>query len=138
MGDSKGRGIMVKPSDYGKFPLYCKSPKFRSFGHIKSHCDSTSSAPAGIGKRGDVYNTHFTKAVQLGDWLKTPNPIALRTLYCPSPSETATLGIAWLSRTSAKAIVEAADTRSESKSQDYSSSAGVISSGSRDISDLSG
>jgi hypothetical protein len=91
-----------------------------------------------IGKRGDVYNTHFTKAVQLGDWLKTPNPIALRTLYCPSPSETATLGIAWLSRTSAKAIVEAADTRSESKSQDYSSAAGVISSGSRDISDLSG
>jgi hypothetical protein len=34
---------------------------------------------AGAGKRTDVYHVHFTKAalgkaVQLGDWLKTPNP----------------------------------------------------------------
>ena len=38
-----------------------------------------SSTIAGAGKRTDVYHVHFTKAalgkaVQLGDWLKTPNP----------------------------------------------------------------
>ena len=38
-----------------------------------------TAAPAGAGKRTDVYHVHFTKAalgkaVQLGDWLKTPNP----------------------------------------------------------------
>lgn len=37
------------------------------------------STIAGAGKRTDVYHVHFTKAalgkaVQLGDWLKTPNP----------------------------------------------------------------
>src|SRR5438094_1301116 len=37
-----------------------------------------SAAPAGAGKRTDVYHVHFTKAalgkaVQLGDWLKTPD-----------------------------------------------------------------
>src|SRR5258708_12164045 len=37
-----------------------------------------SGAPAGAGKRTDVYHVHFTKAalgkaVQLGDWLKTPD-----------------------------------------------------------------
>ncbi len=37
------------------------------------------STIAGVGKRTDVYHVHFTKAalgkaVQLGDWLKTPNP----------------------------------------------------------------
>src|ERR1043166_1515846 len=37
-----------------------------------------SAAPAGSGKRTDVYHVHFTKAalgkaVQLGDWLKTPD-----------------------------------------------------------------
>ena len=37
------------------------------------------STTAGAGKRTDVYHVHFTKAalgkaVQLGDWLKTPNP----------------------------------------------------------------
>ncbi len=36
---------------------------------------------AGAGKRTDVYHVHFTKAalgkaVQLGDWLKTPDPKA--------------------------------------------------------------
>jgi hypothetical protein len=40
---------------------------------------SEKSAIAGAGKRTDVYHVHFTKAaigkaVQLGDWLKTPNP----------------------------------------------------------------
>src|SRR5437016_7472085 len=38
-----------------------------------------SAAVAGASKRTDVYHVHFTKAalgkaVQLGDWLKTPNP----------------------------------------------------------------
>ena len=42
------------------------------------------------------------KPVQLDDWLKTPNPIAPRPLYCPSPSETATLGITWSLRTPAQ------------------------------------
>src|SRR5512132_1573207 len=37
------------------------------------------AATAGAGKGTDVYHVHFTKAalgkaVQLGDWLKTPNP----------------------------------------------------------------
>ena len=37
-----------------------------------------SAAPAGAGKRTDVYHVHITKAalgkaVQLGDWLKTPD-----------------------------------------------------------------
>ncbi len=37
------------------------------------------AAPAGAGKRTDVYHVHFTKAalgkaVLLGDWLKTPDP----------------------------------------------------------------
>jgi hypothetical protein len=37
-----------------------------------------SAAPAGTGKRTDVYHVHFAKAalgkaVQLGDWLKTPD-----------------------------------------------------------------
>jgi len=37
-----------------------------------------NAAPAGAGKRTDVYHVHFTKAalgkaVQLGDWLKTPD-----------------------------------------------------------------
>jgi len=40
---------------------------------------SATEKIAGAGKRTDVYHVHFTKAalgkaVQLGDWLKTPNP----------------------------------------------------------------
>jgi hypothetical protein len=40
-----------------------------------------TTAPAGAGKRTDVYHVHFTKAAlgkaaQLGDWLKTPNRAA--------------------------------------------------------------
>ena len=41
--------------------------------------EKNAAAPAGAGKRTDVYHVHFTKAAlgkaaQLGDWLKTPNP----------------------------------------------------------------
>jgi hypothetical protein len=117
-----------KSCDYGKSCPYCKCKSAPPSVHIKSPCDSKGSAQGGIGKRGDVYHPHFTKAVQLNDWLKTPNPIAPRPLYCPSPCKD---GDAW-------DYVVAAGTRSESKSQDYSSAAGVISSASRDISDLSG
>jgi hypothetical protein len=47
------------------------------------------AAPAGAGKRSDVYHVHFTKAalgkaVQLGDWLKTPdrsNPMPDLSLF---------------------------------------------------------
>jgi len=44
-----------------------------------SNSHEKSAAPAGAGKRTDVYHVHFTKAAlgkaaQLGDWLKTPNP----------------------------------------------------------------
>ncbi len=41
--------------------------------------EKRAAAPAGAGKRTDVYHVHFAKAAlgkaaQLGDWLKTPNP----------------------------------------------------------------
>src|SRR5436305_347891 len=44
----------------------------------KAAAGEKSAAPAGAGKRTDVYHVHFTKAalgkaVQLGDWLKTPD-----------------------------------------------------------------
>src|SRR5215472_2011723 len=47
-------------------------------GTTKTSADEKSAAPAGAGKRTDVYHVHFTKAalgkaVQLGDWLKTPD-----------------------------------------------------------------
>ena len=48
--------------------------------HAQGTTKSTekSAAPAGAGKRSDVYHVHFTKAAlgkaaQLGDWLKTPD-----------------------------------------------------------------
>jgi len=45
----------------------------------KAAAGEKSAAVAGAGKRTDVYHVHFAKAalgkaVQLGDWLKTPNP----------------------------------------------------------------
>ena len=48
-------------------------------GTPKAAAGEKGAAPAGAGKRTDVYHVHFTKAalgkaVQLGDWLKTPNP----------------------------------------------------------------
>jgi heme-degrading monooxygenase HmoA len=47
-------------------------------GSPKSAASEKQAAPAGAGKRTDVYHVHFTKAalgkaVQLGDWLKTPD-----------------------------------------------------------------
>ena len=48
-------------------------------GSPKAGAGEKSAAVAGAGKRTDVYHVHFTKgalgkAVQLGDWLKTPDP----------------------------------------------------------------
>ena len=48
-------------------------------GTPKTAAGENRAAPAGAGERRDVYHVHFTKAalgkaVQLGDWLKTPNP----------------------------------------------------------------
>src|SRR5262249_13043733 len=45
----------------------------------KAAAGEKQAATAGAGKRTDVYHVHFTKAalgkaVQLGDWLKTPDP----------------------------------------------------------------
>jgi hypothetical protein len=47
-------------------------------GSPKAATGQKSAAAAGAGKRTDVYHVHFTKAalgkaVQLGDWLKTPD-----------------------------------------------------------------
>ena len=44
----------------------------------KAATSEKRAAPSGAGKRSDVYHVHFTKAalgkaVQLGDWLKTPD-----------------------------------------------------------------
>ena len=76
-----------------------------------------SAAPAGAGKRTDVYHVHFTKAAlskaaQLGDWLKTPDPKA------PMPGHFLVLrhqeGDAWdyvvIEHLGTKATVEAAGT----------------------------
>jgi len=76
-----------------------------------------SAAPAGAGKRTDVYHVHFTKAAlgkaaQLGDWLKTPNPNE------PMPDHFIVLrhqdGDAWdyvvITHLGTKATVEAAGT----------------------------
>ena len=72
---------------------------------------------AGAGKRTDVYHVHLTKAalgkaVQLGDWLKTPDPKA------PMPGHFVVLrhqdGDAWdyvvITHLGPKATVEAAGT----------------------------
>src|SRR5213593_756782 len=50
-------------------------------GTPKAAAGEKSAAPAGAGKRTDVYHVHFAKAalgkaVQLGDWLKTPDRTA--------------------------------------------------------------
>jgi hypothetical protein len=76
-----------------------------------------TAAPAGAGKRTDVYHVHFAKAalgkaVQLGDWLKTPDPKA------PMPGHFVVLrhqdGDAWdyvvITHIGLKATVEAAGT----------------------------
>ena len=88
---------------------------------------SAAAAPAGAGKRTDVYHVHFTKAalgkaVQLGDWLKTPDPKA------PMPEHFVVLrhqdGDAWdyvvISHLGPKATVEAAGTAVPSDKRDLS------------------
>jgi len=78
---------------------------------------SEKAAPAGAGKRTDVYHVHFTKAAlgkaaQLGDWLETPDPKA------PMPGHFLLLrhqdGDAWdyvvIEHLGTKATVEAAGT----------------------------
>jgi hypothetical protein len=86
-----------------------------------------SAAPAGAGKRSDVYHVHFTKAalgkaVQLGDWLKTPTPGA------PMPTHFIVLrhqsGDAWdyvvITHVGTKATVEAAGTAVPADKRDLS------------------
>ncbi len=86
-------------------------------GSPKSAASEKRPAPAGAGKRTDVYHVHFTKAalgkaVQLGDWLKTPNP------NTPMPTHFIVLrhqdGDAWdyvvITHLGTKATVEAAGT----------------------------
>ena len=76
-----------------------------------------AATPAGAGKRTDVYHVHFTKAapgkaVQLGDWVKTPDP------KDPMPGHFVVLrhqdGDAWdyvvITHMGTKATVEAAGT----------------------------
>lgn len=85
------------------------------------------SAIAGAGKRTDVYHVHFTKAalgkaVQLGDWLKTPNP------NDPMPGHFIVLrhqdGDAWdyvlITHLGTKATVEAAGTAVPADKRDLS------------------
>ncbi len=86
-------------------------------GTPKSSPSEKTAAPAGAGKRTDVYHVHFTKAAlgkaaQLGDWLKTPDPKA------PMPGHFVVLrhqdGDAWdyvaIEHLGTKASVEAAGT----------------------------
>ena len=86
-------------------------------GTPKPAAGEKNAAPAGAGKRTDVYHVHFTKAalgkaVQLGDWLKTPDPKA------PMPDHFIVLrhqdGDAWdyvvITHLGPKATVEAAGT----------------------------
>jgi len=82
---------------------------------------------AGAGKRTDVYHVHFTKAalgkaVQLGDWLKTPdsnNPMPEHFIVLRHQS-----GDAWdyvvITHLGAKATVEAAGTAVPSDKRDLS------------------
>src|SRR5438034_6068117 len=83
----------------------------------KAAAGEKSAGPAGAGKRTDVYHVHFTKAalgkaLQLGDWLKTPDP------HNPMPDHFIVLrhqdGDAWdyvvITHLGPKATVEAAGT----------------------------
>jgi hypothetical protein len=83
----------------------------------KAAAGEKSAAVAGAGKRSDVYHVHFTKAalgkaLQLGDWLKTPDP------HNPMPDHFVVLrhqdGDAWdyvvITHLGPKASVEAAGT----------------------------
>src|SRR6266581_9759997 len=92
-------------------------PFVQAQGTSKPAASEKSAAPAGAGKRTDVYHVHFTKAalgkaVQLGDWLKTPDAKA------PMPGHFIVLrhqdGDAWdyvvITHLGPKASVEAAGT----------------------------
>ena len=101
------------------------------FVHAQSAATTAASektaAPAGAGKRTDVYHIHFTKAAlgkaaQLGDWLKTPDPKA------PMPGHFVVLrhqdGDAWdyvaIEHLGTKATVEAAGTAVPQDKRDLS------------------
>src|SRR6266513_2108772 len=84
-------------------------------GSPKPAAGEKSAAPAGAGKRTDVYHVHFAKAAlgkaaQLGDWLKTPdsnNPMPEHFIVLRHQD-----GDAWdyavITHLGAKATVEAA------------------------------
>jgi hypothetical protein len=92
-------------------------PFVQAQGTSKPATSEKTGAPAGAGKRTDVYHVHFTKAAlgkaaQLGDWLKTPDPKA------PMPGHFVVFrhqdGDAWdyvaIEHLGTKATVEAAGT----------------------------
>jgi hypothetical protein len=99
------------------FLLLSPVPFVQAQGTPKPAATEKTAAPAGAGKRTDVYHVHFTKAAlgkgaQLGDWLKTPDPKA------PMPGHFVVLrhqdGDAWdyvaIEHLGTKATVEAAGT----------------------------
>ena len=99
------------------FLLLSPVPFVQAQGTPKPAATEKTAAPAGAGKRTDVYHVHFTKAAlgkaaQLGDWLKTPDPKA------PMPGHFVVLrhqdGDAWdyvaIEHVGTKASVEAAGT----------------------------
>src|SRR6267142_3200681 len=60
------------------FLLLSPVPFVQAQGTPKPAASENTAAPAGAGKRTDVYHVHFAKAalgkaLQLGDWLKTPD-----------------------------------------------------------------
>ena len=99
------------------FLLLSPVPFVQAQGTPKPAANEKTAAPAGAGKRTDVYHVHFSKAAlgkaaQLGDWLKTPDPKA------PMPGHFVVLrhqdGDAWdyvaIEHLGTKASVEAAGT----------------------------
>jgi hypothetical protein len=109
------------------FLLLSPVPFVQAQGTPKPATTEKSAAPAGAGKRTDVYHVHFTKAAlgkgaQLGDWLKTPDPKA------PMPGHFVVLrhqdGDAWdyvaIEHIGTKASVEAAGTAVPSDKRDVS------------------
>src|SRR5438128_12700071 len=99
----------------------------RAQGTPKPSASEKAAAPAGAGKRTDVYHVHFTKAAlgkaaQLGDWLKTPDPKA------PMPGHFVVLrhqdGDAWdyvvIEHLGTKATAEAAGTAVPPDKRDFS------------------
>ena len=99
------------------FLILSPVPFVQAQGTPKPAANEKTAAPAGAGKRTDVYHVHFTKAAlgkaaQLGDWLKTPDPKA------PMPGHFAVLrhqdGDVWdyvaIEHLGTKASVEAAGT----------------------------